>query len=443
MKSKFIFFITWFSLYVPQIHAQSAPPDFSTEAVLKKGSFIKVFTSKNVVYAGEAFEVTYKYYEQFTGKPLVQEFPSFNAFSVQELPYPEAGISEVIDGENYKTNILRHVQLAGISTGFFPLGKAIVQEVVTLPDPTDKSKSIKYSFQVSSPELAVKVLPLPSRNIPAGFNGVTGSFSISAKLVKDTLSLNETGHLLITINGSGNIDAINIPQLNWPKGFGHFDGSDTQYIDDNNFPIQCRRIFDMPFTYSGTGSFSIPSYDFVFFDPVSQKYQSLKTQSIPVYFTGLNDVEQIDKQIIYQENFSYTKYLWIIPVIAGIAFFGGFVSYRKNKRNKRIINSLKKQKAELSKVNLINSLKNQNEQLENDLISLINKLENTEEKTLFFSTAKDIIHKSLMGNKISDASNIEKANLFLKKCDYHLYAPFDEENSREKILKELKSFFQT
>ena len=53
--------------------------------------------------------------------------------------------------------------------------------------------------------------------------------------------------MIITIKGAGNFDAINKPEILWPSNTDHFDGNDSQHVDQNNFPISGDRVFDIPF----------------------------------------------------------------------------------------------------------------------------------------------------------------------------------------------------
>ena len=153
------------------VQAQSsnnnALPEVSAQSVINKGRFIKVFCSKSKVYAGEPFQVTYKFYEQITSRPSVLQQPDFNGFSVQELPYENGAIPEIFDGEMDKASIIRKVQLTAPEAGTHILSASTVEDIVTLPDPADASKEQNYTFTVSNPQQFIEVLPLPANTRPA------------------------------------------------------------------------------------------------------------------------------------------------------------------------------------------------------------------------------------------------------------------------------------
>lgn len=437
-----VVFLSFLQVFVLRTNAQTDVPDFSTEAAIKKGRFIKVFTSKSRVYAGEPFEVTYKFYNQLTSSPSVVQQPDFNNFSVTELPFVQGVMPEEVDGEIYKSYIIRHVQLTAPEPGKHLLSKSIVEDVVTLPDPSDPAKNIVYKFDVSNPEQYIEVLPLPAKSKPEGFYGVTGNFSLTAKLSKDTLGVNETGHLLITIAGSGNIDAVNAPEINWPQGIEHFEPSDTQHIDDDNFPIKYSRVFDIPFVSKQTGSFEIPSFSLVFFNPSGQKYQSINSKKITPFFITAK-TNQAEAQPVYQDDVTNHKYLWIVPAIALVVIAGGYLSYRRNKRNEEKMRQYKKQQAERIETKLKQMAAAEKQKSKTDFNALLQALEKNEsDKTTFISEAKKILSAFLRENEIADTATVSKAEVFFKKCDYHLYAPFEEGNIRTEIMEELKLFIK-
>ena len=420
------------------VQAQSsnnnALPEVSAQSVINKGRFIKVFCSKSKVYAGEPFQVTYKFYEQITSRPSVLQQPDFNGFSVQELPYENGAIPEIFDGEMYKAYIIRKVQLTAPEAGKHILSASTVEDIVTLPDPADASKEQNYTFTVSNPQQFIEVLPLPANTRPADFYGITGNFSMQAAAAKDTLALNETGHLLITITGSGNIDAINMPLVKWPAGIEHFEGSDTQHIISPDFPISGDRVFDIPFLSKKEGLISLPPVYFVFFNPQSQKYQSIHTNSIAVNFSAAAVAAQ--QQPVYQDDITNRKYLWIVPAIAAVVAFGGFVSYRRNKKAEAISKTYKQKQAAA----LQQKLKQQvpvSAIIKTDSSAQIDALKNETDKNNFFTGAKKIIANALAENSITDELK-NTAEMFLKKCDYYIYSPVEEGFDVEKLVGEMR-----
>ena len=435
--SLFIFFSIWGHA---QTSSDNTVPDINIQSVLAKGRFIKVFCSKNKVYAGEPFEVTYKFYEQVTSSPSVLQQPDFDGYSVQELPGEEGAITEELDGEIYKTYIIRKVQLTANEPGRHILAKCIVDDVVSLPDPTDPSKEIRYRFSVSSKETVINVLPLPANTKPSGFYGVTGSFTMEVAAQKDTLALNETGHLLITISGSGNIDAVNNPDIKWPADIEHFEGSDTQQVNNKDFPINSTKTFDIPFTGKQAGAVKIPPVIFVFFNPSSSKYQAIKSDSIQVFFSA-NKTSHAAVQQVYQEDFTNRKYLWIVPAIAAVVVLGGFISYRRNKKEEERALAIKKEKADFIKAKQTLIKQEEEKKLPYDAAEIIPALASITDAKEFCMAAKKIMTDLIGKNNFQQKQN-EAAVAFIKKCDYHIYSPVEENINKEEMIQEMRMILE-
>lgn len=423
-----------------QTGSDNALPDINVQSVLAKGRFIKVYASKTKVYAGEPFEVTYKFYEQVTSNPSVLQQPDFDGYSVQELPSENGSVPEALDGEIYKTYIIRKVQLTAPEPGKHILGKCIVEDLVSLPDPANPAKDITYKFSVSSKEVMIDVLPLPANTKPPGFYGITGNFSMQVSALKDSLGLNETGHLLVTISGSGNIDAVNSPEIKWPAGIEHFEGSDTQQVNNPDFPINSNRTFDIPFTGKQAGMIMIPPVSFVYFNPATQKYQTIKSDSIPVFFSAGSASTSVI-QPIYQDDITNRKYLWIVPAIAIVVIAGGIISYRKNKKEEQRILALKKEKADIMAAKQILFKQEEEKKQPEDFKEQITALLSLTDRKEFFISVKNLV-TTITDKNHSNGFNHAAAESLLKQCNYHIYSPIDEEFDREQVLQALQNMIK-
>ncbi|MCX6852952.1 MAG: hypothetical protein NTY98_29015 [Verrucomicrobia bacterium] len=136
---------------------------------------------------------------------------------------------------------------------------------------------------VKSQEVKVKVLPLPTEGKPANFSGAVGDFSISATATPNELSVGDPLAVDITIDGSGNFEALNAPGLMPPEGWKAYpprrynvDGP----IDPNLTPAMQRRIgYSMVFVPEKVHP-ELPPFELSYFSPTQKKYVAARTPPI-------------------------------------------------------------------------------------------------------------------------------------------------------------------
>lgn len=136
---------------------------------------------------------------------------------------------------------------------------------------------------VKSQEVKIKVLPLPAEGKPANFSGAVGDFSISATATPNELSVGDPLAVDITIDGSGNFEALNAPGLMPPEGWKAYpprrynvDGP----IDPNLTPTLQRRIgYSMIFVPEKVHT-ELPPFELSYFSPTQKKYIAARTPPI-------------------------------------------------------------------------------------------------------------------------------------------------------------------
>jgi hypothetical protein len=301
--------------------------------MLKQKMFVKVITSKHTIFVGEPIMVTYEFYTatNINNQPTVIKQPEFTDWSVKELDFDQGPQFEKINNQNYAIYIIRKVQLIPLQAGTLSLGKSVVNSFVQLLNPVDAYVTKKYTIPISNKDISIEVSDLPQKNKPPNFYGITGVFNISARVDSNSIPVGENGHLIVTITGSGNFDAITKPEIVWPANTDFFEGNDSQHIDQSAFPITAERVFDIPFVGKQEGTIVIASIHFSFFNTDTKLYQTISTDSIQITFTkALDKKQKFDNIVNY--DISNRKYLWIVPAIALTVILIGFISYKRNKK---------------------------------------------------------------------------------------------------------------
>lgn len=418
------------------------------ENILKRSMFVKVSVSKNRVFVGEPVMALYKFYTSVNGQAVVLKQPEFSGCSVNELNFEDEPQTETINNESFTTYVIRKVQLTPVQPGTLSIGVATVTNHVEVQG-ADAFISDKYDIPISNTATSVTVLSLPEKNKPAAFYGITGSFSITASTVQSKIPVHENDHLIITIKGSGNLDAINKPSVLWPAGTEHFDGNDSQHVDQNSFPISGDRIFDIPFIGKKEGTIKIPPVRFSYFNTALKNYETITTDSVAVTFTKA--LTQKDKYIhVINYDISNRRYLWIIPAIAVIV---ALISFKSYKRNKIQLQKKPEMQPSITPVPVFEPAVKF--KYKTDFSRYWNDLQSLTDVKLFFAKAKELLIKAVSEKTdsqntseafllaelkgIINSSLFQKTFLLLDLCDEKMYAPFETETDLQLYFNEVKA----
>jgi hypothetical protein len=219
-------------------------------------------------------------------------------FAIARFPQQSEPSDTVINGIGY-TVITYNSTLSALHAGDLKVGPAtceLLYEVYdedtqrqlrnrmpTLPFGMVMGNTETRKQVVKSQDVKIKVLPLPAEGKPANFSGAVGDFSISATATPNELNVGDPLAVDITIDGSGNFDALNPPSLVPPEGWKAYpprrynvDGP----IDPNLTPTAQRRIgYSMVFVPEKVHS-ELPPFELSYFSPTQKKYVGARTPPI-------------------------------------------------------------------------------------------------------------------------------------------------------------------
>lgn len=330
---------------------------------IKKNLFIKIDVNKTSCYVGEPVIATYKLYTRLKSESNVLKTPSFNGFSVSELEMPNnySITTEKYNGREYNVYTLRKVQLYPLQSGALVLEPIEVENSITfikseyagkrkgdvfydmLRDFANENSpgeaTQKEKVSITSDPVTINVKPLPEENKPANFKGAVGNFKTNAVVEKQTITTDDAGNLKLIIEGAGNMQMINAPNVFWPQGLEGFESRSSENINKFSVPMKGEKIFSYPFTAEKPGDYTIPAINFSFFDVGTHSYKTITTQPLSVHVEKgsghQNIVSQSDqtKKDSVSVNDSIFKYRWylaggIIGLSALIILFT-----RKKKQN--------------------------------------------------------------------------------------------------------------
>ena len=145
------------------------------------------------------------------------------------------------------------------------------------------------NLTVTSGEIPVKILPLPTEGRPADFSGAVGDFAINASVSPDSVKVGEPITVELLINGRGNFDALTTPKLANPEGWKTYpprkynaDG----VVDQSSQPSIERRIgFSLVLVPEAVHP-ELPPFELNYFSPTQGEYVTLRTAPFPLTITA-------------------------------------------------------------------------------------------------------------------------------------------------------------
>ncbi|RYY68541.1 MAG: protein BatD, partial [Chitinophagaceae bacterium] len=321
------------------------PSETYRDYILKKGENVpdkvnrnmqlRLQTNKTSCYVGEPVVASYKLYTRLKSESKMSKAPSFNGFSVIDLLRPDdtEQAVEKLNGREYNVYTVRKSQLYPLQAGEIELESATLDNNIQfIKEGVEMARMdgffdgltvspdavINQSVSLSSKPITIHVKPLPEAGKPANFNGAVGKFGLSATLEKSSFGSDESGKLILTISGAGNLQLVTAPDISWPQGMEAFDAKVKDEYDASTVPLTGRKTFVIPFTVSTPGEYQIPKIRFSYFDPATATYKTDSTKPIsfsvikgstqPVY--DIDTLSQKKPESISKKIFSHRE--WIV-----------------------------------------------------------------------------------------------------------------------------------
>ena len=397
-------------------------PGETVASKIRDNIFVKVNANKTTCVVGEPILVTYELFTRLRSQSKIAKQPAINGCTVYEMTtqdqLPQIGKYK---GKDYKSYVIRKIQLFPLQTGDLKLDIASVENEITLykRDPYGSVTPVTQTVTLSSEPLTIHVNPLPEKNKPADFNGTIGNFSINAKANKLIDTAEDNNMLEISIEGFGNFQSINCPKINWPKATEHFDNTERSDIDKMVFPSSGNKTFSIPFVAKQQGKLVIPPIEFSYLDINSQRYKTVRSDSIIINVApALKKGYAINK---ISQDITNHKYIWIVPAIAllvGISWWLRFGRKKQLEKNETL-ETTEKPKEEVVAIPV------EAEKITEPIVltdaERLNELLLTETDKEFFTQAKQLSVAFMQ--KENDPERKRQFGLIIEQCNEALYSP--------------------
>lgn len=331
---------------------------------IKKNIFLKIDANKTDCYVGEPVVVSFKLYTRLLSQTSITDAPLFNGFSVSEMDVDETASEVKVNGKKFNCYTLRRVQLFPMQAGNFSISPLKSENKITFvrtekqlrqheDDPFRQMMqelgarelpaggTIAATANLASNSITIHVKPLPEKHRPENFKGAVGRFSVQSELQNDTMTTDDAGNLTLTISGSGNLNLINAPQINWPSGIDVYDAKIKEDIDNQRIPATGNKTFQIPFTISKSGTYNLPPIHFSWFNPESGKYESSVTEPMNLFVTPGKKLPAGQTPGRSRTFFGFlpaTALEWAggIALVGGLAVLLSFVLFKKRNRESEL-----------------------------------------------------------------------------------------------------------
>ncbi|MFI5251811.1 MAG: BatD family protein [Bacteroidota bacterium] len=287
---------------------QNAPNSDNSDIGKQIGDnlYLKAVVDKTNIYQGEQITVTYKIYTRVSVVNYnVTKLPSLTGFWSEDLSVPKEIqlTNETINGKQYRVGVLKKVALFPQRSGTLQIDPMDVECVVQMQS-RRRSNDIfdqffndpffgnvqNYKYVAHSQPVKITVNPLPSANVPEGFNGAVGKFSMEAWLDKRETKTNDPVTLKVKITGQGNLKLIESPAITVPPDLERYDPKVSDNFSNEGNRISGSRTFEYLLIPRHPGDLTIASFPFTFFDLDKHSYVTLRSPEYSLKVERGNDL---------------------------------------------------------------------------------------------------------------------------------------------------------
>ncbi len=468
---------------------QTASQQSPTSSISGDDVFVRTEVSKKKVYIGEQFVVSQKVYTRLNLAGFGDiSFPGYNGFWSQDVDIPDRISLERVSLNNdiYGMGELKRTILFPQKSGKLTLDPARV-EVITqvrsrqarrntgdpffdsfFNDSFFNSGVANVPVECESKPVTIEVLPLPESGRPADFSGAVGQFSVSSVVDKTTLKANEALTIKYKISGTGNLQLLDISDIQFPPDFEVYDPKVSRNIQVKNNAVTGTVTFEYVLIPRSGGVYGINPVHLSYFDPQKGQYVKLRTSnyevtvekgdepSEAVMYSGLakEEVRMIGEDIRYlktgaigfiptDSSFPGTVNWYLIAAALVVVFIALFVVlslYRRNRadiagmKNRQATRIAKKRLQTASKLLHENKVERFYEEVSNALWGYLGDKLNIPPSELNTENAKSQFVNHQVGNHVADAFFS-----IVSHCDYARFAPGDLSSGMQNVYKEALS----
>ncbi len=305
---------------------QQQPSQPAATTIDKNTLFARASINKTNLYKGEEAIIVYKIYTQVPVTQFqIDRLPRIKGFWSEDLSENMTQVkqyTETYNGRQYQVAEIRRGALYPQEAGSLTIEPlktdvvAIIQSRMErqrtgtildffIDDPffnPVQQQAIQHSLSSNSLKVNVRELP----EAPDGFAGGVGRFEARASADITQLRANEALTYSVTVSGHGNLSLLEPPAIQFPQGLEVYEPRVVDNINKGDNGLSGSRTFEWIIIPQTQGDYTIPAFDYVYFDPAQSQYVSasvsavkLKVSKAAAGSAGKNDVKELNSDIHY------------------------------------------------------------------------------------------------------------------------------------------------
>jgi BatD DUF11 like domain len=271
--------------------------------------FAELIVPKKIAFVGEMVPVEIRLGFDPRAHPKLVDGPEITGqgFTAQKLQQSQENL-ETVNGRSYDVVTFK-TAVAAARAGKFEIGPVKAKAQVSLPrrPSTSRSRSPFDLFNLDDPfsdpsfadpfgqlaerrEMDVEsepatfeVKPLPA-NAPPSFSGAVGNFTMMTDAKPKNVQAGDPITVTSTISGRGNFDRVNAPAFEGERGWHKYPPS-SKFKQDDDVGISGTKSFETVISPNEKKQ-ALPAFVFSYFDPLKEKYLTLRSDAIPISVQG-------------------------------------------------------------------------------------------------------------------------------------------------------------
>ena len=137
----------------------------------------------------------------------------------------------------------------------------------------------QQQIPLSIEQQSINVRPLPAENVPAGFNGAVGNYTMTFSAGPTNVAVGDPITVKVQISGHGNLDALTIPEQPEWRDFKTY--PPTSKIETHDpLGVQGTKSFEQIIVPQNSDVKTLPALSFSYFDPDQKAYRLLSQPAV-------------------------------------------------------------------------------------------------------------------------------------------------------------------
>ena len=245
-----------------------------------KESFnVRILASKKSVYVGEPIVLKFRatLFDPVRDLSIIQA-PNFENVLQQQLEFKQESTREVVG--NRMATVLDFDKRLILPNKPGTLGGQELKISGQVQVPTGRRDFFnmpltKFVPQVATANIpAVKIKPLPE-GAPEDFQGGVGDLKLVREISRTEVSGSESITIKLRVEGSGNFNTLEVPELIQPEGFDVYDPKYNENIRYSERGIRGYKEYEYLLVPQYRGSFIVPEMQWSYFNTRTERYETI------------------------------------------------------------------------------------------------------------------------------------------------------------------------